>query len=42
MVRFHALVEDQPIDQAVVSRLQQLSDKFRSLNQKAAGAAFGG
>ncbi len=42
MVRFHALVEGQPINQQWVGHLDQLSDKFRSLGQRAgaAGPAF--
>jgi hypothetical protein len=35
MVRFHALVEHQPINEEWVARLDQLSDKFRDLGQKA-------
>ena len=35
MVRFHALVEHEPINQEWVTRLNQLSDKFRDLGKKA-------
>ena len=35
IVRFHALIEHEPINQEWVARLDQLSDKFRDLGQKA-------
>jgi hypothetical protein len=35
MVRFHALIEHEPVNQDWVARLNQLSDKFRDLGQKA-------
>ena len=35
MVRFHALIEHQAINQDWVTRLDQLSDKFRNLGNKA-------
>jgi hypothetical protein len=35
MVRFHALIEHQPIDRNWAARLDQLSDKFRDLGKKA-------
>jgi hypothetical protein len=35
MVRFHALAENQPIDQQWDDRLAALSDKFRDLGQRA-------
>ncbi|HEY2445170.1 MAG TPA: hypothetical protein VGI20_05465 [Rhizomicrobium sp.] len=35
MVRFHALIEKEPINQEWVARLNQISDKFRDLGQKA-------
>lgn len=38
-VRFHALIEHQPINQEWVARLEQVSTKFRDLGQKA--QAFG-
>jgi hypothetical protein len=38
MVRFHALIENQPIDQEWDTRLSEISDKFRTLGaQTAAG-----
>lgn len=37
MTRFHALIEHQPINAAWVAHLDQLSDKFRDLGQKAQG-----
>lgn len=37
MVRFHVLIEKEPIDQEWVGRLNKLSDKFRDLGQKAQG-----
>lgn len=36
-VRFHELIEHEPINQEWVSRLDQLSTKFRDLGQKAQG-----
>jgi hypothetical protein len=33
MVRFHALIEHQPINEAWAARLDELSDKFRSLGR---------
>jgi hypothetical protein len=33
MVRFHALIEHQEINQESAGRLDQISDKFRSLGQ---------
>jgi len=41
MVRFHALIEHQPINEAWVARLDQISAKFRELGQKAQ-ASFAG
>jgi hypothetical protein len=41
MVRFHALVENQPINEQWVGHLDELSDKFRSLGQRAGGAMSG-
>ena len=38
MVRFHALIEHQPINEAWNAQLDQVSDKFRSLSQRAAKA----
>jgi hypothetical protein len=35
LVRFHTAIEGQPIRQDWVARLDQLSGKFRSLEQKA-------
>ena len=35
MVRFHVLIEDEPLDQEWGARLSQLSDKFRDLGKKA-------
>jgi hypothetical protein len=35
MVRFHVLIENEPISQEWVARLNQLSDKFRDLGKKA-------
>ncbi len=35
MARFHALIEHEPINADWVARLNQLSDKFRDLGQKA-------
>lgn len=35
MTRFHALIEKEPINQEWVARLNQVSDKFRELGQKA-------
>jgi hypothetical protein len=35
MVRFHALIEHEPINHDWAARLNQLSDKFRDLGQKA-------
>jgi hypothetical protein len=35
MTRFHALIENQPINAEWVAYLDQLSDKFRDLGQKA-------
>lgn len=39
MVRYHALVENQPINQDWVGHLEGLSDKFRDFGQQAAVAA---
>ena len=36
MVRFHALIENQPIDQEWDARLCGISDKFRTLGEQAA------
>jgi len=36
MVRFHALIEHEPINQTWVDRLNQISDKFRDLGKQAA------
>jgi hypothetical protein len=42
MVRFHALIENQPINQEWDARLATVSDKFRDLgNQAVAGLASG-
>jgi len=38
MVRYHVLIENQPINQEWVSYLDGMSDKFRSLGQQAAEA----
>jgi hypothetical protein len=38
MVRFHGLVENQPINQAWDERLSSISDKFRTLGTSGAGA----
>jgi hypothetical protein len=38
MVRFHALVENQPINQEWDARLSSMSDKFRNLGAQASGA----
>jgi hypothetical protein len=38
MVRFHALVENQPINQDWDARLASLSDKFRDLGNRAAAS----
>jgi hypothetical protein len=37
-VRFHTLIEHQPINQEWVARLEQVSTKFRDLGQKAQGS----
>jgi hypothetical protein len=34
MVRFHTLIEHEPVNAEWVARLNQLSDKFRDLGQK--------
>ena len=39
MVRFHALVENQPINESWDARLSEISDKFRELGRKGATAA---
>ena len=38
MVRFHALIENQPINQEWDARLSSVSDKFRTLGTQAATA----
>jgi len=38
MVRYHALIENQPVNQEWVTYLDGMSDKFRSLGQQAAQA----
>jgi hypothetical protein len=38
MVRFHALIENQPINQEWDTRLSGISDKFRTLGEQAAPA----
>jgi hypothetical protein len=42
MTRFHALIEHQALNPAWVAQLDQISDKFRDLGQKARGFAAGG
>lgn len=38
MIRFHALVENQPINESWDARLSEISDKFRDLARKGAAA----
>jgi hypothetical protein len=42
MTRFHALIEHQALNPAWVAQLDQISDKFRDLEQKARGFTAGG
>ena len=39
MVRFHALIENQPINESWDARLSEISDKFRDLDRKGMAAA---
>jgi hypothetical protein len=41
MTRFHALIENQPINAAWIAELDQLSGKFRDLGQSARNFGFG-
>jgi len=42
LVRFHTLIENQPINAEWDARLATMSDKFRDLGQQAASAAGSG